>query len=208
MLTLAVVFAVLGGEVTEGDTKAFDLTLLAAARSSRVAHPWLSSVMRDLSGLGSPTVLTLVTVSAVGYLALAKARSTAFLLAASAITGSALVSILKGSYGRLRPDPAFADFVATGLSFPSGHATSSAVVYLTLGALFASTRARMTERAYILGIAAVVAALVGISRIALGVHWATDVLGGWAIGAAWAMLWLMVANFTARRSKPAAAPMD
>jgi undecaprenyl-diphosphatase len=162
--------------------------------------------MRDLSGLGSTTVLTLVTVSVVGYLALANASSAAVLLAASAITGSALASVLKWRYGRLRPDPAFADFVATGLSFPSSHATSSAVVYLTLGALFASTRTRLKERAYILSTAAAVAALVGVSRIALGVHWTTDVLGGWAIGAAWATLWLMVAHISASRSKPTAPP--
>ena len=208
VLILAIVFAALGGEVMEGDTKAFDMYLLAEARSLRATHPWVSGVMRDLSGLGSATVLTLATVSTVGYLALVAARSTALLLAVSVITGSALVSVLKWSYGRLRPNPAFAEFVATGLSFPSGHATSSAVVYLTLGALFASTRERATERAYILSIAAVVAALVGISRIALGVHWTTDVLGGWAIGAAWAMLWLMVARFTVRRSKQAATPKD
>lgn len=198
-LALAIGFAVLGSEMAEGDTKAFDQYLLGAATALRAAHPWLSGVMRDLSGLGSTTVLTLTTVAAVGYLALLGTRSTALMVALSASTGSALVSVLKWGYGRLRPDPASADFVATGLSFPSGHATSSAVVYLTLGVLFASTRVRLAERAYIVGVCAVVTALVGLSRVLLGVHWATDVLGGWAIGAAWAMVWLLVSRMTTEK---------
>ena len=201
VVVLALLFAGLGGEVVEGDTKALDVHLLAAASSLRASHPWVSSVMRDLSALGSTTVLTLVTTAAVGYLVLVAARSKALLLAASALTGAALVSVLKWGYGRMRPDPAFADFAVTGLSFPSGHATSSAVVYLSLGVLLASTRTRLTERAYILGTVALVAGLVGISRITLGVHWATDVLGGWVIGAAWAMLWLLIARAMARQQR-------
>jgi undecaprenyl-diphosphatase len=84
--------------------------------------------------------------------------------------------------------------VAPGLSFPSGHAGISAIVFLTLGALLASTRSRAVERSYILGTATLMTVLVGLSRIALGVHWATDVLAGWAFGAVWALIWLMLAR--------------
>ena len=69
----------------------------------------------------------------------------------------------------------------------------SAIVFLSLGALFATTRVRLAERFYVLAVAAVLALLVGVSRAALGVHWATDVLGGWAVGLAWAMVWLLIA---------------
>ena len=71
----------------------------------------------------------------------------------------------------------------------------SAIVFLTLGALIASTRSRVPERLYILAAAALLAFLVGISRVMLGVHWATDVLGGWAFGTAWAVTWLLLARF-------------
>lgn len=199
VVLLVLTFAQLGAEITEGDTRGFDTFLLRSAQSLRIGHPWLAEVMRDLSGLGSTTVLTLFTLATVGYLALVSARMMAFLVAASVISGSALVSVLKAAFGRLRPDAAYAELAAPGLSFPSGHASMAAVVFLTLGALIASTRSRLTERIYILATASVMTLLVGVSRVALGVHWATDVLGGWAFGAAWAMAWLLLARRLASR---------
>jgi len=71
---------------------------------------------------------------------------------------------------------------------------------LTLGALIAATRIRAAERSYIMAAAAVMTFLVGASRIALGVHWATDVLGGWAFGAAWALTWLCIDRLFSRQS--------
>ena len=196
---LTLVFVKIAGEVIEGDTRSLDTRLLHSAQALRAGHPWLAEVMRDLSGLGSMTVLTLFTAVTIGYLALLSMRATAVLVGASVITGSVLVSLFKAGIGRLRPDPALAELVAPGLSFPSGHASISAIVFLTLGVLIASTRSRLTERIYILASAAVMTLLVGVSRIVLGVHWATDVLGGWAFGAAWAMVWLLLA----RRLTPA-----
>jgi undecaprenyl-diphosphatase len=199
VVLLALAFVQLGAEIAEGDTRAFDTYLLRSAQFLRVSQPWLAEVMRDLSGLGSTTVLTMFTVATVGYLALVSTRMLAFLVAASVISGSVLVSVLKAAFGRLRPDAAYAELVAPGLSFPSGHASMAAVVFLTLGALVASTRSRLTERIYILATASVMTLLVGVSRVGLGVHWATDVLGGWALGAAWAMAWLLLARRLARR---------
>jgi undecaprenyl-diphosphatase len=191
---LALTFVLLGSEVLEGDTRSFDTHLLHSAQSLRASHNWLADVLRDLSGLGSTTVLALLTVATMGYLALVSARTPAVLVGASVATGAVLVSVFKSAFGRLRPDAAFAELVASGLSFPSGHASMSAVVFLTLGALIASTRSRLGERIYILATAAFMTLLVGLSRVALGVHWATDVLGGWAFGAGWAMLWLLFAR--------------
>ncbi|MDO8718279.1 MAG: phosphatase PAP2 family protein [Polaromonas sp.] len=196
---LLLAFVVGGAEVMEGDTHSFDLYLLQGAQSVRAGHPWLAAIMRDFSALGSTAVMTLFTVITVGYLALVSARATALLVATSVITGAFFVQFLKAGFGRLRPDVGFADLVATGLSFPSGHASMSAIVFLTLGALIARTRSRVPERLYILAAAALLALLVGISRVLLGVHWATDVLGGWAFGAAWAMAWLLLARFLAPR---------
>jgi undecaprenyl-diphosphatase len=155
--------------------------------------------MRDLSGMGSTIVLTLLTVATVGYLVLVSRRTTAFMVAVSVVSGTVLVSVFKAAFGRLRPDAAFAELEASGLSFPSGHASMSAIVFLTLGALFASTRNRRAERVYILLTAALMTALVGLSRVALGVHWATDVLAGWSFGSAWAIGWLVIARYLAHR---------
>lgn len=193
-ILLAYLFARLGSEIGEGETHAFDTTLLHLAQALRFGHPRLSEVMRDLSGLGSTVVLTLITVATVGYLALVSLRTTAILVAVSVVSGSALVIVLKAAFGRLRPDPRFAEQVAPGLSFPSGHASMSAIVFLTLGALIASTCHGAAQRVYIFATAALLTFLVGLSRVALGVHWATDVLGGWAFGAAWALAWLLLAQ--------------
>lgn len=196
---LAVAFVSIAGEVLEGDTAGFDGVVLRQAQSLRAGHPGFVSAIRDLSGLGSTVVLTVFVTLGVGYLILVAAPTTAILVAVSAGSATVLVSALKAVFSRLRPDGAFSEIMVPGLSFPSGHATMSAAIFLTMGALLASTRHRWAERIYILFAAAVLTVLVGMSRIALGVHWATDVLGGWAFGSAWAMIWLMVARWLSRR---------
>ena len=196
---MAYLFLKLGSEVLEGETQAFDQRILLLAHSLRQQHPALADIMRDLTGLGSLVVLTLITVVNVVYLLLVGSRRMAALVAVSMISGTALVSVLKGVFARARPDTAFAELAASGLSFPSGHASMSAIAFMTVGALIAATHRRNRERVYILVIAALATLLVGISRIALGVHWTTDVIGGWALGAAWAVLWLQVARAFVKR---------
>ncbi|MBU0587367.1 MAG: phosphatase PAP2 family protein [Gammaproteobacteria bacterium] len=196
---LAFTFAKLGSEINEGETHSFDMWMLQGAQALRLSHPWMAGLMRDLSGLGSEIVLTLITVATVGYLALISARATAMLVAASVISGTVLMNMLKLAFGRLRPDLAYAELSVPGLSFPSGHASMSAIVFLTIGALLASTHKRLAERIYILTAAMLLTLLVGLSRIALGVHWTTDVFGGWTLGAAWALAWLLLARHLSRR---------
>jgi undecaprenyl-diphosphatase len=191
-------FIEISDEVLDGDTHQFDLMLLHAAQGLRATHSGLTVVMRDFSGLGSAAVLTLFTSMTVGYLLLTSKRLMALLVAAAVISGALGIRWLKLGFGRARPDPEFAELVAPGLSFPSGHAGLSAIVFLTLGALLASTRIQAIERVYILGTAALMTVLVGISRIALGVHWATDVLAGWAFGAGWALGWVLLARWLSR----------
>lgn len=199
-LLLGLAFIHIGSEVLEGDTLSVDQNVLQAAQRLRLAYPWVVSAMRDLSGLGSTMALALFTIATVGYLLLASQRITAILVAATVLTGSALNSAFKLIYGRLRPDPAFSDFAVSGLSFPSGHASMSAIVFLTLGVLVASRHTRLRERTYILTVSMVLTLLVGVSRIALGVHWTSDVLGGWAFGTAWAMAWLVLARQATARA--------
>lgn len=192
--TLTFMFLRLAGEVGEGETIEFDRHFLLLAQSVRAAHTWVPEVMRDLSGLGSTVTLTLITVSAVSYLLWFSRKRIALLLAMSILSGTGLVSLFKAAFGRTRPDAAYSDFVVSGWSFPSGHASMAAIVFLSLGVLTASTRPKRAEKTFILLIAVVLTTLVGLSRIALGVHYATDVLGGWAFGTAWAIAWLLIAN--------------
>jgi undecaprenyl-diphosphatase len=190
--SLGFAFVQLGSEAIEGETDGLDTRILVGAQSLRAAHPGLTAVMRDVSALGGTTVLSLVTTVAAAYLALASAWKTAVCLGASVITGSILVTSFKTAFGRARPPSAFADTVVAGLSYPSGHASVGAIVYLALGALVAARLSRGSERSFVLVAATLITLFVGASRAVLGLHWATDVLGGWAFGAAWALLWLLL----------------
>lgn len=192
------VFIQISIEMIEGDTRGFDMAILHAAQAPRMSHPWVTEVMRDLSGIGSTAVLTLFTVIAVGYLTVVRARLTALLVVAAVVTGTVGVSLLKTQFDRPRPDADLAVLLAPGMSFPSGHATISTIVFLTVAALLANTRTRVMERTYILAMPALMAMLVGLSRIAVGVHWATDVAAGWAFGTAWALAWLLLARRLSR----------
>ena len=196
---MAFVFLKLGSEVLEGETQGFDQRVWLLAQTLNSQYPLLTLIMRDLTSLGSTAVMTLITAVTVVYLALVGSRRMAALVLSAMLSGSALVITTKGLFGRARPDLALTDLVVSGLSFPSGHTSMSAIAFLTMGALIAATQRRTRERIYILLIAGLLTLLVGLSRIALGVHWATDVMGGWAFGAAWAVLWLQVARLLARR---------
>ena len=189
-------FAKLGEEVVEGDTRAFDEYVLLALRTSgNPADPigprWFEEMMRDFTALGGTGVLLIVTLAVTGYLIIARKRSFALTVTVSVITGMLLSQTLKWGFARPRPDlvPALARVYTH--SVPSGHAMVSAVVYLTLGVLLARTPIRTAIKAYLLFVAILLTLIVGISRVYLGVHWPSDVLAGWAGGAAWALLcWL------------------
>lgn len=191
---LALGFLHLGNEVGEGETVAFDVAVLVVAQGLRNAHPSLVDVMRDLSGAGSTTFLSLITTAACLHQLLFRAPRMAGLLASSVVAASLLVQWAKGSFGRLRPDLAFAAFPVPGHSFPSGHSSMSAVVLLCVAALLTRSMVNRRERIFIVGAAALLAALVGISRAMLGVHWATDVAAGWLFGVSWSAASVWVAR--------------
>ena len=197
---LAWAFVAVASEVMEGETTAFDHYLASLFRSASAPRalrgpPWLQNAMINLSALGSTPVLVLVTVLAAGLLALRGSGRVALMMIGSCAAGAVVMTQLKQLIGRARPDALPDSIVVHGLSFPSGHASMSALVYLTLGALLASTRGDHAERLYVVGVAVVLAGLVGLTRVYLGAHWATDVIAGWTFGAAWALAWLAASRF-------------
>jgi undecaprenyl-diphosphatase len=200
------VFLWLANEVMEGDTHAFDEALLMALRTpANLADPvgpsWLELAARDITSLGGYPVLILVTLAAIGFLLIVGKRGAALLVLVSIGGGTLLSSGLKELFDRPRPDLVPHAVQVYTLSFPSGHATLSAVTYLTLGALLARVQPERRVKAYLLGVAVLLALLIGASRVYLGVHWPTDVLAGWCVGAAWAMLCWTVALWLQQRGE-------
>ena len=196
-------FAAIADDVREGDSQTFDrrvlLSMRRAADGSPLGSPSFQEAARDVSALGSGTVLGLVTAIVAGFLALDGKRHMAFFLIGSVLSGTALTHLLKDIFHRPRPDlvPYAAYF--SGASFPSGHSMMSAVTYLTLGALLARSQPGKALKAYFLLLAILLTAMVGVSRVSLGVHWPTDVLAGWIGGAVWALLCLSVTLWLQRR---------
>jgi len=190
---LVLSFALLASEVAEGETRSFDELILLLFRvpgdlSRGIGPPWVKEAMRDITALGSTSVLTIIVVSVAGFLAVSGLRHAAVMVLLSVLSGVLLSNALKAGFSRARPDLVPHDTVIYTASFPSGHATLSAVAYLTLGALLCRTQSAQAVKTYILSVAAFLTVLVGISRVYLGVHWPTDVIAGWLLGGAWALL--------------------
>lgn len=192
-LLAAGTFMALALAMHHGATAAWDGALLHLAHQARAAHPGLEAAMREFSSLGGTPVLTGFTVLAAGYLCSVGRPARAAGVTLAMVSGVLALSALKGVFSRARPDPAFAALVQDGLSFPSGHASMSAVFYLSVGLLLAQRHGRRPERAFLIATGVALALLVGTSRVMLGVHWASDVLAGWAFGAGWAALWFGIA---------------
>ncbi len=192
-------FAKLASEVIEGDTVAFDRYLLTALRSAAdpsvpVGPKWLNTAMLDITALGGVSVLTVVTAIVIGYLLVAKKAATAFFVFVAVTGGAAASTLLKMGYARPRPDLVSHLVQVNTTSFPSGHAMNSALVFLTLGALLARSVADRRLRVYFIAVAIALTLVIGCSRVFLGVHWPSDVLAGWMVGGAWAMLCSVVAR--------------
>lgn len=197
-------FLELADEVMEGKTLGIDERLLLSLRnpldhSDPLGPEWLEEMARDFTSLGSTGVLTLIVLAVLGYLLLSR-RFRAALFTLVAVPGGMLLSaMLKLGFDRPRPDLVPHETVVYTASFPSGHSMMSAVTYLTLAALLGRLHPQPQLKSYFLIVAAFLALLTGVSRVYLGVHWPTDVLAGWAAGAAWAALCWLIAGWLQRR---------
>jgi undecaprenyl-diphosphatase len=201
---LLFVFGLIAQEVVEGKTLAFDRKILVALRSASdpsvlIGPDWLPEAARDVTSLGSMVVLGIITITAVGYLFLAGRSAMAWLMLIAVVGGVVISDLLKLAFGRTRPDVVAPVARVFTTSFPSAHATMSAITYLTIGAILARSQASPTISVYFLSLAGFLTVLIGVSRIYLGVHYPTDVLAGWCIGAAWALgCWAVSARFQSR----------
>lgn len=201
-------FLGLTSEMLEGETRTFDESILFFLRqpddlSIPIGPGWLTHVVDDITSLGGTKVLLLITALTIIYLLIVRQRSVGVFVSLSVVGGWAISTILKIGIARPRPEIVPHLISVNDLSFPSGHAMVSTVTYLTLGALLSRIQTTRAARVYFIAVAVFLSVIIGLSRIYLGVHYPTDVLGGWCAGASWAMFcWILAQRFLWSRSGP------
>jgi undecaprenyl-diphosphatase len=184
--------------VIAGVTIALDQNVLALFQgqdpASALAGPaWLQEAGRDVTAMGSVSVLVLAVIATCLYLWSAGKARLSLLMLLSALSATIFSSVLKHLIDRARPPIQHQGMQTFTASFPSGHSLMSAAIILSIGGLLAAAAPRRAERIVIMSCATLLMILVGLSRLYLGVHWPSDVLAGWLFGTAWACLTLSLA---------------
>lgn len=170
-------FALFASEVVERETLAAD----QAVRAWVVAHRTSAgmTLFRAVTWLGAAEVLIPATLLVCWAVARRAAYRPALVIALAPVALGLGVTMLKRGFGLTRPDSVAA--AVLGFSFPSGHTSASTAAAILLS--WALVRENLAPR-ILLPIGVVMALLVGLSRVYLDVHWASDVIGGWAVGGA------------------------
>jgi undecaprenyl-diphosphatase len=186
-------FAWMAEEVLESGTLHFDNNVRAAVH--QYASPSLTIFMRGITLLGSMEVLLPAILIVLSFLLVLGKRYEAIVLAVTMAGGVILNMVLKLSFHRARPDPFFDLATPASYAFPSGHALLALCFYGVMARIL-SDSLKSREQRWMIWIGAVCfIGLIGLSRIYLGVHHASDVLAGYAA----AIVWIGAVTMIARR---------
>ena len=181
----ALLFAELAEDVMEGQTQAFDRAVLEWLNQQ--ATPQLTLLALEVTALGATVVVWMLVLVSSVFLWVSKHRYSVLLLWVSMIGAGLINSTMKTLFNRPRPDVfPWRTEQAVAASFPSGHAMTSMVAYSTLAFLIARLEPSPLLRRMTFAFATVIILLIGLSRLYLGVHWPSDVIGGFITGLAWA----------------------
>ncbi len=165
--------------------------------------PALTTIAIVVTTVGSTVAMTVIAIATIVFLLIKRRFGDAVLVAVVAAGAGFLVTVGKATVGRVRPPAEFRLVTETNESFPSGHALASAAI---LGVVLVVLLPSISSRAWRIGVLVGVglfALCIGLSRLYLGVHWATDVIGGWVTGLAWLALCLTVRQvWRLTRGKP------
>lgn len=194
-------FFEIADEVGENEYRKLDEKVVLFFRnqenlSDPIGPKWLEEAARDVTALGSYTIIAFATIYTSVFLILAKKRKEALYSSLAVVTGVIVTHVLKMGFARPRPDlvPHFVQ-VSTA-SFPSGHSSAGALAYLSITLLAVQTMPSKKTKAFALGMSFLVALLIAASRVYLGVHWPSDVLAGLSLGVFWAFLWASALSFS------------
>ena len=168
---------------------ALDRTVYEALYAGR--RPVLLAVARFFTALGEPSVLIAACVGCALWLWHAGRGRLGLVLLSIALIGRGLSEVQKYWIARARPDLEAHLVVVKTNSFPSGHAASSMIFYL---ALALALTAHLRSHRIVAAGAVILSLLIGTSRVMLGVHWPSDVIGGWSFGMLWVLLTLRPAE--------------
>ena len=167
-------------------------------------EPWLALAAMGFTYLGNWWTIVAVTLVAAAWLLWRGKRREALILIVATFTGRGLVILEKAYFGRVRPEENLRLVEVHYQSFPSGHSANAMLVYLGI-ALLAFDDSR--RRRWAVCAAVALAFLIGVSRPMLGVHWPSDVIGGWSFGAFWLLLVLAAADRLTPAKGPATRPL-
>ena len=191
-------FLRLGDAVRAGRTLDLDRRIILALRDpANPAQPrgsfWTRDILHDLTALGGVGVLTLTVLVAVIFLWVNRRRRHAAVLLGVVAAATVAGELIKAAYNRPRPDlVAYGDYFSQS-SFPSGHSNIATVVWMTLALIVASLERTRVGKATALVVGAFISLTAGGSRVYFGVHWPSDVLGGWILGSGWALVaWIVL----------------
>jgi undecaprenyl-diphosphatase len=183
--------------VIERDSTSVDrAVLLWIARLRRL---WLTGVMIDLTALGSSTLVAIFTLVMFAILIVLGDRRGALHLTVASLGTWIWTSGTKNLIERARPTEVEHLVHVSGYSYPSGHSLAAAALYLTMAIVAGSHLRTRAAKAVLVSGAAALVALVGVSRVYLGVHYPSDVLSGVSLGTAWALILAAVVAVMATR---------
>lgn len=188
-VALLLFLAWLADEALEGETLVFDNW--ASANLQRHASATLTSVMLAITTMGSTLVLIGLLVITLLYLLWVGRRRGSLVLAVTMAGAFILNAILKLSFRRTRPEPLFGLISPSSFSFPSGHALLSFSFYGAVALLLTANLRNQMQRVAIWLVASLFVLTIGLSRVYLGMHYASDVVAGYTA----ALIWLLTVSF-------------
>jgi undecaprenyl-diphosphatase len=169
------------------------LSTSAVYRTDQAIHTWfgherqpaMTVLLSTATTIGGTAGLGAIVAVVVAMLLLLKERASAIFVVVTAVAGALLNLGLKMIFARARPDVASALAIARWYSFPSGHAMGSFITFGALAYIALRQPWPWVAKSAGLAIALTIVVLVGLSRVYLGVHWTSDIAGGWSAGTVW-----------------------